>query len=564
MFSPGKELEINCSIYNCAYLKEKTIMILVPHQDDELIVAGAILPVLRANNCNIKVVFSTNGDYKGADVGMKRLEEALLYCGNEGIPEENVFFMGFGDQGEKGRHIYNSETSIKTPAGCDHTYALDKHLSVATQYFGSEKEYLRKNYKEILKTLLINVFPDIIICIDCDIHSDHIALSLMFEEVLSELIRERNFCPKVLKAFAHDMSWMGVKDYSGINLKSCIPIEKNPHHTYAVQFQNAYYAWEDRVRFPVFYQYVTSGTRNNQFRKTMQNYRSQHVKFHFNRLLNSDQIFWERRTDNLVYRSRIKVSSGEVKCFYTLKMFECENVMLKQDILEKNRLFWRPDIDDEVKKAEFYFDDTMNVEVLNIYTGFDQYVTRDVEIRFDDQITIHTGVLKNYGKKNEIRLDPPVCCKKISLQLSDSMTQIVKFEAISYVKEELYYTKIMINNNFVYRYYQEEGKKIPKLQVYEYGNKGSRVIEEKNIEQFYSFYWIEGKGKKAINNMKEIFDKKNQSKRVHMESKSNPALFDEIEVRHCSKWYVNYIMLQDKVQSLLNDILYKLIRMLRR
>lgn len=563
MFKREKGLSLENGIYHCDYLKNKTVIILVPHEDDELIIAGSILPILKANCCSVSVVYSTNGDYEGVEQGRQRLEEALEYCKHEGISAQNVFFMGFGDQGTRGRHLYNSGVPIKSPAGWERTYGIDRHKSAAELYIGTEVEYSAENYKRILKSIITNVLPDIIICIDCDIHSDHIALSLIFEEVLSALIREQDFTPIVLKAFAHDMSWMGVKDRSSINLKSCLPIERNPHHTYAVQFQKSYYAWEDRVRFPVFSRYATSGIYGNLFRKTMLCYRSQYVKFHFNRLLNSDQLFWERKTDNLIYRSKINVSSGNLECFYTMKMFECENVMLTKDILEKSTLFWKPEVEDERKKVEFTFKDVVKVGVINIYTGFDQNSTKEIKITFDEQLELTFNNLKSYGQRNEIKLKNPILCKKIELQLFDDITKIIKFEVLPYEEEKLYFAKMMVDNNFIYKYYLGFFEKRPELQIYEYGNRGSKIIGKENISRLYRIYRIK-KGKKIlIKNVEDVFAKGNRINRVHIENKKNSTVTDEIEVCHCLDCFKWLVLIGDRIEALFNDVIYKMLRVLR-
>lgn len=547
-------------IYQCSLLQNKKIMILVPHQDDELIIVGTILPILQANKCTISVVYTTNGDYKGSQIGKQRLQEALIYCKKEGIQEDNIFFMGFGDQGETGKHIYNSQGLIKTPAGYENTYALADHPSVALKYYNHEMEYTRINYKLLLRHTLLRVLPDIIFCIDCDIHSDHMALSLMFEEVLSELIIEQNFCPKVLKAFAHDMLWMGVKDWSGINLKSCMPIEKNLHHTYAVQFQKSFYAWEERVRFPIFSRYITLNVFFNQFRRKMLIFRSQHVKYHFYRLLNSDQLFWERRTDNLIYHAKINASSGDVTCFQTMKMFECDNVMLKSGILENSSLFWHPNINDKMKIAAFFFDHPIEFDRLNIYTGFDQHITQNIQITFDDQHTINTGILKNYGKRNEIKLNNVIECRKITLKLQDDITKIIQLEVLPFRQDEILFVKLMVNANFIYKYYLNYKAK-PELELYEYSTNGSRTIDQESIIQNYAIYWIPAKKKIPISHISDFFNTPKKKFKIRIEHKENPLLFDEIKIVHCSVLFRKFICIRDYFGSLLNDIFYRLIQM---
>lgn len=560
MSANQKNFSHTSGIYQCSLLHNKKVMILVPHQDDELIITGTILPILRTNKCTVFVVYTTNGDNKGSKIGKQRLQEALAYCEKEGIQKENIFFMGFGDQGETGKHIYNSKGIIKSPAGYENTYALEEHKSAAAKYYNHEIEYTRTNYKILLRHILLQILPDIIFSMDCDIHGDHMALSLMFEEVMSDLILEQNFHPKVFKAFAHDMLWMGIKDWSGINLKSCVDIEKNPHHTYAVQFQKSFYAWEDRIRFPVYSEYITSSVFRNQFRKKMLLYRSQHVKFHYYRLLNSDQLFWERRTDNLIYHAKIDVSSGDAACFYTMKMFECADVMQKNSILENSSLYWHPATADKLKTAVFCFDSAIEIDRLYIYTGFEQSITQNIQITFDDQYTINTGVLKNYGKKNEIKLISAIQCQKITLRLQDEITKIIKFEIFPLKQEEIFFIKIMVKNHFIYKYYLNYKAK-PELELYEYGTNGSRVIDPEKIHQNYAVRFLSEEEKKLSKHISDLFHISSRSFRIRIEHKKDPSIFDEMKVVYCSRFFRKYFNIRDRLGSIFNDIIYRLIQL---
>lgn len=73
----------------------KEIMVIVPHQDDEINLAGAIIKRLIDNGNNVKVVFATNGDFKG--LGTKRIKEAVEAVRILGVNSENVIFLGYGD-----------------------------------------------------------------------------------------------------------------------------------------------------------------------------------------------------------------------------------------------------------------------------------------------------------------------------------------------------------------------------------------------------------------------------------------------------------------------------------
>ncbi|MCX0395632.1 PIG-L family deacetylase [Clostridium perfringens] len=69
----------------------KEIMVVVPHQDDEINLAGATIKRLIDNGNNVKVVFATNGDFKG--LGTKRIKEAVEAVRILGVNSENVIFL---------------------------------------------------------------------------------------------------------------------------------------------------------------------------------------------------------------------------------------------------------------------------------------------------------------------------------------------------------------------------------------------------------------------------------------------------------------------------------------
>lgn len=56
--------------------KRKKCLILVPHQDDEIILCGAFLKSMIESGIDVYVVFMTNGDYE-EKIGKTRLQESI-------------------------------------------------------------------------------------------------------------------------------------------------------------------------------------------------------------------------------------------------------------------------------------------------------------------------------------------------------------------------------------------------------------------------------------------------------------------------------------------------------
>ena len=82
----------------------KSVLIVVPHPDDEINVAGTVIDQLKKGNAEIYVLMCTYGDYY-PKVTQKRFAEMKRAAALLGIPFKNYIFLGFGD-GWKGECLY--------------------------------------------------------------------------------------------------------------------------------------------------------------------------------------------------------------------------------------------------------------------------------------------------------------------------------------------------------------------------------------------------------------------------------------------------------------------------
>lgn len=59
------KLDSNDGVDNSFYdsqFKNKKVMVIVPHEDDDLLISGQVLPPMYKNGADVRVVFATNGD----------------------------------------------------------------------------------------------------------------------------------------------------------------------------------------------------------------------------------------------------------------------------------------------------------------------------------------------------------------------------------------------------------------------------------------------------------------------------------------------------------------------
>lgn len=88
---------------------------------------------------------------------------------------------------------------------------------------------------------------------------DHLALSLMVDEVLGELLREdTSYHPLVLKAQAYNGKWEGHPDYySENNVTELVNEADGTDHIHSLD------KWEERIRFSVPDQCKTALLKRN-------------------------------------------------------------------------------------------------------------------------------------------------------------------------------------------------------------------------------------------------------------------------------------------------------------
>ena len=286
----------------------KNVMIVVPHQDDDINLMGSLIGQYTQGNSNVTVVFSTNGDGDLANADI-RAAEAVSVLSAFGVKQENIYFLGFGDlwqaqefDGTSICHIYNSPDpdAVWTSAfGATSTYGT---RSIPCY---QELPYTRNNYLNSFAAIIQEKQPEIIFAVDFDTHIDHKATDLFFEEALCNVLRANpRYHPTVYKGFCYGTAWKADEDFYGsLNLLST----KMPDT--ATWKASAFgYAWEDRLRFPESAVNLNPMLLNNSVYHAFNGYGSQFAYIRAEAVLNGDKVFWERRTDSLLYDADISVN----------------------------------------------------------------------------------------------------------------------------------------------------------------------------------------------------------------------------------------------------------------
>lgn len=233
--------------------KNKSLMVIVPHQDDEVLMTAGIIRRAILENKKVTVVMVTNGDYGCDDysVGRARLSETLEGLKLLGLAEGDVIFLGYADTGmpEEDSFIANlyykeNEYEIVKSHCSSETYGLEIKQDFHKTYFGKSGPYNRKSLYDDLKLIVEKYNPEVIFTTsEYDTHGDHKCLYLFITDILKELREENGYSPNLFSGIVHscagDDNWPVREDE--INEFTCPDLLE----------EKTKFKWDDRVSFKV-------------------------------------------------------------------------------------------------------------------------------------------------------------------------------------------------------------------------------------------------------------------------------------------------------------------------
>lgn len=204
----------------------KKIMVLAPHQDDEMLMAGGIIKRAIEVGDEVKVLLATNGDYNGKGSGEGRIVETINALGAIGLNKENIIFLGYADTGGLGgaqtyqdsflyklytgkkEEIFTSRWSNQFTYGNTNA-KLDYHF----EKWGEHAAYTRENFLNDLQMAIKEYLPtDIYVPSRYDMHFDHAYLDLFAIEAIQNIqLENSSYNPTLHESIIHscagDSKW---------------------------------------------------------------------------------------------------------------------------------------------------------------------------------------------------------------------------------------------------------------------------------------------------------------------------------------------------------------------
>ncbi|WP_297022686.1 PIG-L family deacetylase [uncultured Dialister sp.] len=505
-------------------LKIHSLMVIVPHEDDEVNNAGAAIYSAIKEGMDVKVVFMTNGDWMYP--AFVRYNEAIRSLTYLGVPEGNIIFLGFpdgGTSGERAVYLHGLDKPVDA-AGRKETYGVGTHQDYHFSKYGQHQEYTWKGLLDDMEDVILSFRPDALMVTDFDYHGDHRMLSIAFEKVMGRILNTpgNTYHPLVFKSFAYATSYVSYKDFYDRHFLSSRVYRKEMRYL-DCETDNPVYEWNQRVRFPVDVACRGPKLLNNVLYKALICHLSQKNIEHVRQVFNSDLIFWERRTNNLAYEGKTTVSSGNGDYLHDFQLMNTRHINESKPPMEE--YLWTPN--DSEKWCRIDFNEPKHIESVALYGNIDDdsRILKG-QLSFSNGFRCDVGELKKQGHETLVTFAPQDNVRWIRftiLKTKGEKAGLAEWEILKSPERPYQLLKICVDDNFAYNWYVYPGEE-PIVSCYSCGISGD-------------FQWYINGEPSALDRINKMILSLKGTIVLRVESKENPEIWDEITVSPATAGY---------------------------
>lgn len=166
------------------------ILIIAPHQDDEILAAGGLIQKCVKLGDILTFLFITNGDYLGSHIARRRYYESEQALSFLGVEKNAIFYLGYGDTGMKYSHSFLRKMLFAPPnmplttPFSSMTYHPACRKTVHAIRTGFESPLTQGAFLTDLEWFIEEINPDIIITPNIwDMHGDHAAMIPLLQKI---------------------------------------------------------------------------------------------------------------------------------------------------------------------------------------------------------------------------------------------------------------------------------------------------------------------------------------------------------------------------------------------
>ena len=365
---------------------QKKAMLIVPHQDDETNLAANIIDVIKGQYDLYVLYSSLDAD---PTRGKIRKQEAIDACAVWRVYEDHIIFLNYPD----------------TPNKCGHHFFTDDKCELIDD----------------LKSKILELKPSIIFATDFDYHSDHRMISLAFDISMGQILMEYPlYCPTVLKGFCYETAFYSVEDY-----KASCPDNSVSNVS---PLSNPSYEWDKRVSIHSLEKAGPIWRRKAY--KALEMHKSQYAILHARSIVNQDNVFWLRRTDNLLCAAMLTSSIDGVEKIRDFLVLDTDDIITanpreidysKACCMLGERDFIQAEWDEPVSFDRIIIHGSVNN---------DTDVETDICIMADNKNVGSIKTIRSYGRDTEVLLGS-MSVKKLTFEVVSGSATISEIEVLN-------------------------------------------------------------------------------------------------------------------------------------
>ena len=207
--------------------------------------------------------------------------------------------------------------------------------------------------------------------------------SILFEKALGKILKlNKEYRPIVLKGFTYENCYFGPDDFFEQENEMKFQKDKSGN-----LISNQYYNIQDSLKINISSKCYTQNLFANKIFKAILKHKSQNLVSHTTRMINTNQVYWKRNTNNLLFNAQIEASSGNKEYLNDFSLSDTDYILNGNKVpIKYNQGIWIPDNDDNEKRITITFDNKEYVECIKLYNGLiNKNYIKEIELKLDNK-----------------------------------------------------------------------------------------------------------------------------------------------------------------------------------
>ncbi|MDE7359994.1 MAG: hypothetical protein K2N39_11325, partial [Lachnospiraceae bacterium] len=176
------------------------------------------------------------------------------------------------------------------------------------------------------------------------------------------------------------------------------------------------YTPEEELRFAMPEDCATPCLSKNAFYRALRCHRTQEAWQKADEIINIDEVFFRRNTDNLLYGAALSASSGKPEYLRDFKLYDCGDVTARETALKE--CGWKPEEGDTEKKVWIRFERPQTVGRIAVYALGNSGTDRlNVVFSFDTDGEPVSMEIRPDGKRNLCTFAPREGVREMTLHM---------------------------------------------------------------------------------------------------------------------------------------------------